>query len=100
MAFSKKGFRKIVVAEREFYWKFNQKVLVISEEKKNSLVVDFGWYDDWLYLGEGENKPTDFEPKAATPRFVSESIMFALTQGWNEENMALKYRKGKFTQIE
>jgi len=55
MAISKKGFRKIIVDERLFYWKFNKKIFVISNKIRNSLlIIDFGWYDVWLYVNDKE----------------------------------------------
>ncbi|WP_417887961.1 hypothetical protein [Zunongwangia sp.] len=97
MAISKKGLRKIVVANREFYWKFNENIFVISDEAKNGLlVVDFGWYDVWLYINDKENRPPDFEPKSVTPKFVSESITYALTQGWDDRKMEIEFRNGVY----
>ncbi|BDD05704.1 hypothetical protein HNQ88_003482 [Aureibacter tunicatorum] len=32
MAISKKGLRQIIVDNREFYWRFNEKVFVIAQE--------------------------------------------------------------------
>ncbi|MEH0152578.1 hypothetical protein V6R21_00450 [Limibacter armeniacum] len=97
MAISKKGLRKIVVDNREFYWKFNEKIFVISEEDKNSLLlVDFGWYDVWLFVNDKENKSPDFEPKSVTPKFVSESITYALTQGWDNGKMEIEFKNGDY----
>ena len=93
MAISKKGLRKIIVDNREFYWKFNEKIFVTSEEINNCLlIVDFGWYDVWLYVNDKENRPPDFEPKSVTSKFVSESITYALTQGWNDGKMEIEFR--------
>ena len=97
MAISKKGLRKIIVDNREFYWKFNEKIFVTSEKIKNCLlIVDFGWYDVWLYVNDKENRPPDFEPKSVTPKFVSESITYALTQGWNDVKMEIEFRNGDY----
>ncbi len=97
MAISKKGLRKIAVDNQEFYWKFNEKIFVISDETKNSLlIVDFGWYDVWLYANDKENRPPDFEPKSVTPKFVSESITYALNQGWDDEKMEIEFRNGNY----
>ncbi|XOV66019.1 MAG: hypothetical protein ACFHU9_10320 [Fluviicola sp.] len=100
MAISKKGLRKIVVENREFYWQFNEKVFVFSEEKKNSvLVIDFGWYDVWLYANDSTNKPPDFEPKVVTPDFVRSSILFALSHDWIDGKMQIEYRNGTFKKV-
>lgn len=97
MAISKKGLRKIVVDDREFYWKFNEKVFVVAEQHKNSLlIIDFGWYDVWLYVNDKENRPPDFEPQNVTPKFVKESILYALHHGWCKESLELKYRNGTY----
>ncbi len=97
MAISKKGLRSISVNEQEFYWKFNEKIIVSSSAFKNSLlIIDFGWYDEWLYVNDKENKPPDFEPKSVTPHFVSESISFALAQGWTEGKMEITCKNGNY----
>ncbi|CAM1342138.1 hypothetical protein [Tenacibaculum amylolyticum] len=101
MAISKKGFRKIVVDGSEFLWKFNKKIIVSSEQFKNSLlIIDIGWYDRWLYIDDKENKPPDFEPKSITPQFVSESIYFALTKGWKEGKMEIVFTNNEYKKIE
>jgi hypothetical protein len=70
---------------------------VTSEEIKNSLlIVDFGWFDVWLYTNDKENRPPDFEPKSVTPKFVSESISYALNEGWKEGNAQLEFRNGNY----
>ena len=98
MAISKKGLRKIIVDNREFYWQFNGKIFVTSEEIKNCLLtVDFGWYDVWLYVNDQENQPPDFEPQIVTPKFVSESILYALNHGWEEGKALLLFRNGNST---
>lgn len=97
MAISKKGLRKIIVDNQEFYWKFNEKVFVFSEEAKNRLlIVDFGWYDVWLYLNNQGDRPPDFAPKNVTPKFISESITYALAQGWEDGKMEIEFRNGAY----
>ena len=97
MAISKKGLRKIVVDDQEFYWKFNDKIYVVSETNKNQLlIVDFGWFDIWLYVNDKENRPPDYEPRIVTPSFVAESILFALKKGWQNDKMELKFRDEKY----
>lgn len=101
MAISKKGLRRIIVDKREFYWKFNEKIFVMSNNSKNSsLIVDFGWYDVWLYVNDEENRPPDFEPKVVTPNFVRESIKYALKQGWDDKKMELEFRNVDFKKKE
>lgn len=100
MAISKKGFRKVIVNKRLFYWKFNKKILVTCNEIKNSLlIVDFGWYDVWLYVNDEENRPPDFEPRTVTPKFVSESISFALNNGWEEGKVEIEFKSGLYRKI-
>lgn len=101
MAISKKGLRNIMVNGQKFYWKFNEKVIVSSDEFKNSLlIIDFGWYDVWLYVNDKENRPPDFEPKSVTPRFVSESIFFALAEDWKEGKMKIEFTNGRYKKKE
>ena len=70
---------------------------MISDETKNSLlIVDFGWYDVWVYSNDRENRPPDFEPKSVTPKFVSESIIYALNQGWGDGKMEIEFRNGDY----
>ena len=100
MAISKKELRKITVEDRQFYWRFNGKVFIIPEENPNRLlVVDFGWYDVWDHIHDGENRPPDFEPQIATPKFVRDSILYALSLGWNESKMEIQYKNGTYNQI-
>lgn len=97
MAISKKGLRKIVIEYDVFYWRFNEKVFVNSEKYKNSLlIVDFGWHDVWLYVNDKENQLPDFEPKSVTPKFVRESIFFALSKGWKEGKMGIEFTNGNY----
>lgn len=95
MAISKKGLRKIVVNNSVFYWKFNEKIFVYSEEAKYRLLtVEFGWYDVWLYVNDKENRPPDYEPQKVTPKFVSDSITYALTQVWDDGKIEIEFRNG------
>lgn len=51
MTISKKGLRSIAVNRQKFYWKFNDKVFVFSNENKNCfLTIDIGWFDKWLHV--------------------------------------------------
>lgn len=93
MAFSKKGLRSIIVNEKKFYWKFNGKVIVNFDENKSGLlIIDFGWFDEWLFINDKSRRPPDFEPKTVTPKFVSESILFAISEGWEEGEMQLEFK--------
>lgn len=101
MAISKKGLRKIEVNGKDYYWKFNKNVFVVNNEIDGSfLVVDFGWFDEWLYVNDKENRPPDFEPKRVTPKFVRESILYALKQGWNKGKMEIKFQNGAYKKKE
>jgi len=100
MAISKKGMRPISVDKKKYLWKFTGKVFVSSVDNSNSLlIIDFGWYDIFDYLGSKEKMPPDFEPSAATPKFVSESIKYAVKMGWNDKKMELKYINNEFSLI-
>ena len=97
MAIAKKGFRKIAVEGREFYWRFSKQIFVIPKGFENSLlIVDFGWFDSWLYVNDKKNRPADFEPKIVTPHFVRESITYALNQGWSDGKMEVEFRSGEY----
>ena len=98
MATSKKGWRTIIVNEQKFYWKFNGKVIVQSDEIKNGLlIVDFGWQDVWFSVNDKDNKINDFEPKVITPQFVCNSISFALGVGWKNRKIELEFKNSKYT---
>jgi hypothetical protein len=98
MAISKKGMRPISVSEKRYHWKFTGKIFVSSDENsKGLLIVDFGWYDVFDYLGTKKEMPPDFEPKVATPKFVAESIKFAITIGWKDNKIELVYNKGVYS---
>ncbi|WP_298520920.1 hypothetical protein [uncultured Kordia sp.] len=97
----RQGFRKITVMGIIFNWKFSGGVDVRPvSNKDNKLFIDYGWYDDWLYVHNKENKPPDYEPQIVTPNFVRKSIEFAIENGWNTENKTGKfdimYKDGKY----
>lgn len=97
MALAKRGSRKIVVDGRQFRWKFREIISVVPEgEPTGILTIDFGWYDVWDYANSKE-KPPDFEPKLATPRFVAQGIKYAISKGWEHGKMAIKYRNGVYS---
>lgn len=101
MAVSTKGLRKITVDSKTYYWKFNEVIKVFSEqEKRNMLIVDIGWYDEWLYVNDVENAPPNFSPKTVTPGFISTSIHYAISQGWTNGKMKLRYEGEKFIVLE
>ncbi|MGX7666745.1 hypothetical protein [Flavobacterium pedocola] len=80
----KKGFRKIVVAEKVYYWRFSTIIEIKPEHNhSNRLEIDFGHFDPWFYANDPENKPEDFEPKSITPAFIRKSIENAIALGWN-----------------
>ena len=96
-----RGFRKIVVEGLTFNWRFSSFVDIRPEgQKENKLVVDIGWFDEWLYTNNQGNRPPDFEPKSITPEFVMKAIEFALANHWNvnlkRSIVNLKFHQGKF----
>ncbi|WP_375560891.1 hypothetical protein ACE193_24875 [Bernardetia sp. OM2101] len=101
MAISKKGLRTIIVNNKKYYWKFNEKVFITSEENNNCLlIIDFGWYDIWLFIHDIKNMPPNFYPQAITPKFIKESILFALENDWKKGTMKLNYKDKKYSLIE
>jgi hypothetical protein len=98
---NKKGFRKIVVEGHNFNWRFDRIIDIRPENNKdNKLIVDFGWYDVWLYVNDKENRPPDFQPETITPAFVRRAILFALNSKWDIQIktglMKLNYREEVF----
>jgi hypothetical protein len=98
---NKRGFRNISIEGQNFNWR-HAGVLDIRPalQKGNRLIVDFGWFDELLYVNDKENRPVDFEPKALTPAFVRQAVLFALSQGWDIQKkigvLQLKYNNGRF----
>lgn len=98
MALAKKGSRKIVVDGKQFRWKFREIISVVPEEgPKGILTIDFGYYDVWDYANDEENRPPDFEPQLATPSFVAQSIKYAMSKGWEQGKMEIKFRNGIYS---
>lgn len=98
MAISKKGLRKIIVNDLKYYWKFNDKIIIIADKySKQQLIVDFGYYDVWLYANDLDNKSPDYEPNIVTPKFIRQSIEFAIHNNWKIERLEIKYRNGEFS---
>lgn len=97
MAISKKGLRKIAVGEEVYHWKFVSNVMIFSDKSRNGiLTVDFGYFDVWDYVNDQENRPPDFEPKVITPKFVKESILFAINNGWNGDKMNIEFKDSTY----
>jgi hypothetical protein len=93
----KKGYRRIVVADRPFKWRFAKHIVVVPDglSGRQVLDVDFGWFDGWLYMNDRSNRPPEFSPTVATPAFVASAIDFALKNGWSTDvrggRFVLKY---------
>jgi hypothetical protein len=87
------GYRAITVSGRRFKWRFGGTVVVVPDgvRGRQILEIDFGWFDEWLYMNQPEKRPPQFSPAVATPGFVSKGIQFAIDNGWNTEK-----RGGKF----
>lgn len=97
----KKGFRKIIIGNTAYNWRFSDSIEIRPEQNQsNKLEIDFGYFDPWLYVNDPENKPEKFEPKVATPGFIKKSIENAIRLGWTIEDknklMRLKYSNGIF----
>jgi hypothetical protein len=97
----KRGFRKIVVDGKEFNWRFKSQIEVCpATYKSNKLLVDFGWFDSWLYLNVKHNAPPDYDPEVVTPAFIRKVIAFALAHKWGTEEKTgitkVRYRDGQF----
>ena len=96
-----KGYRRIVVADRSFKWRFSDRVVVVPEglSGRQVLEVDFGWFDTWLHVKDPARAPPPFSPKVASPAFVASAIEFALQNGWNTDvrggRFKLKYSAEK-----
>lgn len=95
------NFRKIIIHEKTYKWRFNEIIQICPEGLyNNKLSIDFGYFDSWLYMNDRDNKPEAYEPKTVTPAFVKMCIETALQMGWNSNakqgNFQLKYRNQQF----
>ena len=73
----RKKLRAITVSQLEFRWRFNEKLVVVSETSNSCpLYVDWGWTCWFEPEGPGP------EPCIVTPKFVATAIQFALENGW------------------
>lgn len=80
----KRGFRTIQVNKQYFNWRFAGLIEVRPAlQKNNKLVLDFGWFEEWLYVNDRENQPPAYAPRVITPAFVQQLIDFALQNGWD-----------------
>jgi hypothetical protein len=80
----KRGFRKIIIDDKAFNWRFNSQLEVCPATcKGNKVIVDFGWFDSWLYVNDQSNIPPEYDPKVVTPSFVRKVIEFALRHNWD-----------------
>ena len=105
----KRSFRKIVVDDQSFQWRFNsgkmQGVLEIvaadpSHSQGQRLMIDWGWVD-WF---EPDYKTVEsFAPHIVTPQFVQLAIQRALSLGWHPfspgADLMLTYNGNDFTVI-
>jgi hypothetical protein len=91
MSFPKKakGWRSITVNQQQFRWRFrlgdNSSPLTLQGHLSSGqrvIVRLEGWRDPWLSI---PYKQPPNVPAIITPKFVSEAIHFALTQGWKPE---------------
>lgn len=102
---SKKGFRKIVVENQTYNWRFIDIIQIKPvNQQTNTLEIDICYFDVWLYVNDKENRPEDFEPKIITPIFVKESIKNALKLGWKIDDKnkitKIKYKEGVFENLQ
>jgi hypothetical protein len=98
----KNGFRKITIENNIYNWRFTSIIQIRpNENPNNKLEIDFGWYDEWLFINDKENEPESYEPKKVTPSFIEKSIKNAIKLGWNIEaknlQLKIKYRNKIFT---
>ena len=96
------GYRTITVEEQRFKWQFQGVILIFLEELpgRQTLEIDFGWFDRWPYVLDPENMPPEAELNHVTPAFVASAITFALNHGWNPNKRGgkflLNYKGGTF----
>lgn len=81
---NKRGFRKTSVEDDDYSWKFDGVIDIRHAEKPKGqkLIVNYGWYDVWLYVNV-KDKPPEPCVWVFTPRLVAEAIIFAKHEGWN-----------------
>ena len=97
----KNGFRKITIENEIYNWRFGGIIKIRpNQNKNNTLEINIGYFDIWLYVNDKENQPEDYEPKVVTPIFVRKSIENAIKLGWDikaKNNLTkIKYKNGIF----
>ncbi len=97
MALPKKrrGFRKIIVNNIIYNWRFCSHIDIRPNENKNNrLLIDVGWYDIWL-VNKPESKPKNTFPQNITPKLIERLINESIKIGWdiknNNQTFILKY---------
>jgi hypothetical protein len=97
----KRGFRIITIDSKKFNWRFAGEIDIRPEQQKdNRLLIDFGWFDEWLYVDNKASRPPDYEIKIVTPEFVRRAVLYALENNWditkNRQTLKMVYRNGQF----
>lgn len=60
----RRNFRKIVIDDKIYKWRFNSIIQICPEGLYNNMLsVDFGFYDSWIYVNDKGNEPENFEPQ-------------------------------------
>lgn len=90
---SLRGLRKIVVGEVEYLWK--KKGVTVVVHKRKRLIIDTGWVNVWLHVGDLVNLDP---PIVVTPSLVRRGIEYAIAHNWEKE-MKLLYKNDQFSII-
>jgi len=97
----KRDFRKIVVDNTPYQWRFDGVLTVYSDSNSSNrgqkLIVDWGWVD-WC---EPEYRnAAAFDPHVVTPAFVRSAIQYALSIGWHPATLGqpflITHAQGEF----
>ena len=103
----KRDYRKIVVDDRAFQWRFNygkqEGLLEVLADRDSSrrgqrLIVEWAWID---WFNEENRVETTCEPRVVSPGFVAAAIRNALKLGWrpstDAKGFVVSYTHGEFT---
>ncbi len=92
----RRGFRKIIVNNIIYNWRFCSYIDIRPNENKNNrLLIDVGWYDVWLYVNNPKSKSKNTFPQNITPKLIERLINESIRIGWdiekNNQTFILKY---------
>lgn len=100
MALNRKGLRKIIVEDQEYFWKFGADLIHIFQETPfGEVQVKYGFIPSIEDLGDSERlmRTDKFEAHSITPDFVARAVQFAKQHNWKSARVKLDYKASQFS---